>query len=246
MVNGRPVLEPGARVDPARADIRVDGRRLRPQPRHYLLLNKPRGVLCTCRDPQGRRTIFELLPRTWGVRLYSVGRLDWDSEGLLLLTNDGELAARLIHPRYHVPKVYRVRTDRPLPRPWLARFITGIESEGERLRAVRVRPLAAGRAGAEYEIALIEGRNRQIRRMVECAGRRVVRLVRTRIGPLTREGLLPGRWRRLSDRELEALRRAAGLSAGAARGNAPECSAPHLRASEESSCSTSPSTGCTP
>ncbi len=224
----------------------MDGRHLRPQPRQYLLLNKPRGVLCTCRDPQGRRTILDLLPRTLGARLYSVGRLDRDSEGLLLLTNDGELAARLIHPRYHVPKVYRVRTDRPLPRPWLARFITGVESEGELLRAVRVRPLAAGRAGAEYEIELIEGRNRQIRRMVECAGGRVVRLVRTRIGPLSLEGLPPGRWRRMSNRELEALRRAAGLSGDAARGNAPECTAPHPQASAESSCSTSPSTGCNP
>ena len=244
-VNGRLVTEPGVRIDPASDDVRIDGRRLRPEPRQYLLLHKPRGILCTCHDPQGRRTILHLLPRTLGVRLYPVGRLDLDSEGLLLLTNDGELAARLIHPRYHVAKVYRVWTDRPLSPAWLSRFVNGVVSKGELLRAVRVRPAGAGRGGAEYEFVLIEGRNRQIRRMVECAGVQVVRLLRTRMGPLALGRLPAGRWRRLRRGELEAVRAAAGLSGDARPENAPECSEPHPPAWEGSSYNTSPSKGCT-
>ncbi|MCX7818103.1 MAG: rRNA pseudouridine synthase [Kiritimatiellae bacterium] len=233
-------------MDPDRDEVRLDGRRLRPEPHCHLLLNKPRGVLCTCRDPQGRPTVLDLLPRNIGVRLYTVGRLDWDSEGLLLLTNDGDLAARLIHPRHHVAKVYRVWTDRPLAPPWLHRFRTGIESEGEILRATRVRAIRTTPRGAEYEIELIEGRNRQIRRMVQRAGRRVARLLRIRIGPLTLGRLAPGRWRRLTAEELRALRRAAGLTAAEASESARGCSGRPPPAKAKFSCSTSPSTGCSP
>lgn len=225
-MNGQLATEPGMRVDPERDVVCMNGRRLRPEPRHYILIHKPRGVLCTCRDPEGRPTVLDLLPRTFGVRLYSVGRLDCNSEGLLLLTNDGELAARLIHPRHHVRKRYRVWTRPALSRPWLSRFVQGIESDGERLRAIKVRQLRCSPTGAEYEFELLEGRNRQIRRMVECAGGTVVRLVRIQIGPLTLGRLLPGQWRRLSVRELGVLRKAVQLSEDATLESARECNAP--------------------
>jgi len=192
--------------------VAVDGVPVHPEPRVYLALNKPRGLLCTSRDPQGRRTFLECLPTLRRWRLYPVGRLDADSEGLLLVTNDGELAARLIHPRYHVPKTYQVWCSPSVPQPWLDRFCRGVECEGEILRAVAVRPLEVRRSAARYEVTLIEGRKRQIRRMFAKAGARVRRLLRTRIGPIELGRLPPGRWRHLNASELRALRTVIGLT----------------------------------
>ena len=210
-IGGRRVVEQGVRVDPAHDEVVVDGRPVRPERQVHLLLNKPAGFLCTSSDPHGRRTFHELLPPDLGARVYSAGRLDWDSEGLLLVTNDGLLANRLIHPRHHVEKTYRVWIAVPLDADWVARFQTGVESEGERLAAVSARPAGRDRLGHRYELVLGTGRNRQIRRMFEAAGRPVIRLLRIRFGPLELGDLPAGHWRRLSPGELTALRSVAGM-----------------------------------
>ncbi|MBM4155805.1 MAG: rRNA pseudouridine synthase [Lentisphaerae bacterium] len=209
-VGGRAVVEQGVRIDPDRADVTVDGRPARRERIIHVVLHKPAGFLCTSRDPHGRRTFHELLPPDLGARVYSAGRLDWDSEGLLLVTNDGDLAHRLIHPRHHVEKTYRVWTPVPLDPAWLARFTSGVDSEGERLAARSVREVGRDRQGAYYEMVLGTGRNRQIRRMFEVAGLPVLRLLRTRFGPLDLGDLPPGRWRPVTDTELAALRDLAG------------------------------------
>ncbi len=209
-VNGRPADRPGLRIRPGVDDVRVDGRRVRPPPKILVAFHKPRGVLCTVRDPARRPCYADFLRGAGLPRLFYAGRLDADSEGLLLLTNDGDLCARLIHPRHGVLKTYLVWTDRPLPPEWRARFLRGVDSEGERLSAVEVEPWPAGDAHA-VRIVLSEGRKRQIRRMMAAAGLRVRRLLRVRIGPVELGALRPGRWRRLSDAEAAAVRRTAGL-----------------------------------
>lgn len=210
-VDGVVIREQGVRVDPARVAVEVDGRPARTEPLVHILLHKPAGFLCTSRDPHGRRTFHELLPPGLGARVYSAGRLDWDSEGLLLVTNDGELANRLIHPRHHVEKTYRIWTPAPLEPEWLDRFRTGIESDGERLGVQAVREVGRDRQGAYYEMVLRTGKNRQIRRMFEAAGVTVLRLLRVRFGPLELGDLPPGRWRPVTAAELSALRSAAGV-----------------------------------
>lgn len=197
--------------DPARAvtegeEVRVDGRRVRPEPLEVWALNKPPGVLSTVRDTHGRRTVVELVPSRR--RLYPVGRLDADSRGLLLLTNDGQLAELLMHPRYGVERVYRVRVQPPRLGRWLLeRLEGGVELADGRARALRARAVGRG----VLEITMGEGRKREVRRMLGALGRRVVELERVRIGPLTLAelGLAPGQARRLSSREIDALRRAA-------------------------------------
>ncbi len=210
-VDGVVIREQGVRVDPARVAVEVDGRPARQDPVVHLVLHKPAGYLCTSRDPHGRRTFHDLLPRRLGARVYSAGRLDWDSEGLLVVTNDGDLANRLIHPRHHVEKTYRVWTAEPLAPEWLDRFRAGIDSDGERLAVQAVREVGRDRQGAYYEMVLRTGRNRQIRRMFEAAGGTVLRLLRVRFGPLELGDLPPGRWRPVTAAELSALRSAAGV-----------------------------------
>ncbi|MBN1269231.1 MAG: rRNA pseudouridine synthase [Kiritimatiellae bacterium] len=210
-VDGRAVTQMGARIDPARQAVCVRGRRVLPQGRLYLALNKPRDVLCTSRDPRGRRTFLDLLPSV-PARVYTVGRLDRDSEGLLLVTNDGDLAARLTHPRHHVLKTYRVWIEGVLGEDARARLVRGVESRGERLTAVEVRRVV-GEDGC-CEVVLAEGRNRQIRRMFEAVGLRVRRLKRTAIGPLSLGRLARGAWRELTAAEVAALRKAAGDERG--------------------------------
>ena len=209
-VDGRAVTQMGIRIDPARQVVRVRGRTVAPQFRLYLALNKPRDVLCTSRDPQGRRTFLDLLPAL-PARVYTVGRLDRDSEGLLLVTNDGELAARLMHPRHHVQKTYRVWLDGALSGEGRARLLGGVTSRGERLAAVRVTAVMDGGQASCWDVMLVEGRNRQVRRMFEAVGVAVRRLKRTAIGPLGLGRLARGAHRELSEAEVAALRRAAGL-----------------------------------
>ena len=215
-VDGVVVTELGSRVDPARQRVEFDGRRVTPEPRQTYLADKPRGVLCTSDDPEGRPTIVE-----WAVhaganprlRLYSVGRLDYDSEGLILLTNDGELAQRLAHPRHHIEKEYRAWTDRPLAREEIRMMLAGIEDEGERLRALAVMPEQTG-ARATCRIILGEGRRRHIRRMLEFFGLRVRRLRRIRIGGLSQRDLRGQRLRALSTAEVAALLKPAATARG--------------------------------
>jgi 23S rRNA pseudouridine2605 synthase len=205
-VDGCLVTEVGVSIDPAIQSVSVDGKLIQPESFAYLLLNKPRNFLCTCQDPQGRLTYQELLEGL-EVRVYSVGRLDRDSEGLLLLTNDGELANKLAHPRHHVDKIYHVWVSAPLPAPVLARLAgEGVESEGERLRMKAIRSLGETRGGWRYEVVLGEGRNRQIRRMIEAVEGRVVRLQRVAMGPLRLGSLKVGAWRHLTAAEVERLR----------------------------------------
>ena len=214
-VNGEAVTTLGAKADPGQDDIRVDGRRIaRPTRRRYILLNKPRGYVTTRSDPQQRRTVMDLLK---GVReyLYPVGRLDYDSEGLLLLTNDGDLAARLTHPRHEVERVYAARVRGVPDRHALERLASGIPIDGRKTAPARVRVTdrseTEGDAHAVVEITLHEGRNRQVRRMFDAIGYPVDRLRRTRIGPIEDPRMPVGHWRELTPREVEQLRRAAGL-----------------------------------
>jgi 23S rRNA pseudouridine2605 synthase len=211
-VNGQPVTQPGSRVRPGVDRVEVDGRQIAPAaPRVYYLLNKPRDVLCTARDPAGRRTVHDLvgpMPQ----RIFTIGRLDRNSEGLLLLTNDGALAEALTHPRHQVIKTYQVWLPAPLTAAQEQQLLAGLLSEGDRLRAVRVRGRAREGDRYRYEIDLAEGKNRQIRRMMEALGTRVHRLLRTALGPLSLGPLRRGAWRPLAPAEVDALRRAAGVS----------------------------------
>jgi pseudouridine synthase len=207
-VDGRVVTEVGVSVDPATQTVAVDGRTIKPESFAYILLNKPRNIVCTCQDPQGRLTYQELLPDL-PVRVYSVGRLDMDSEGLLLLTNDGALANHLAHPRHHVDKTYHVWCSSALAPDALARMTgEGVDSEGERLRMKSIAPRGDTRGGWLFEVVLGEGKKRQIRRMMAAAGTKVLRLQRVAMGPLRLGNLKSGAWRRLTADEVERLRAA--------------------------------------
>jgi pseudouridine synthase len=216
-VNGAVVTLLGSRADPERDDIRVDGRRIaQPARPLYLLLNKPRGYVTTRVDPEGRPTVLDLVA---GVRayLFPVGRLDYDSEGLLLLTNDGDLAARLTHPRHGVRRVYEV-TVRGVPDPGdIERLAGGVQLEGRRTQPAEVTLLKRLHGGGRLRISLAEGRNRQVRRMCAAIGHPVTSLRRVAIGPLRDPALEPGQWRPLTPAELSQIRRAAGCQAAATR-----------------------------
>ncbi len=216
-VNGLTIRELGAKADPARDDIRVDGRRVRIAERHrYVLLHKPRGYVTTRSDPQRRPTVVDLLA---GIRdyVYPVGRLDFDSEGLLLLTNDGDLAARLTHPRHAVPRVYEASVVGIPDARDVKRLAQGIVVDGRRTQPALVRVLRAGNDDAVMEITVREGRNRQVRRMCEAIGHPVTRLARVAIGPLRDTRLKPGQWRELTAAELRRLQAAPAPARGAER-----------------------------
>lgn len=220
-VDGEVVRTPGVRADPEAAEVRVDGARLRAlhRPRRYAVLNKPVGHLTTRSDPSRRPTVMDLLPLSLR-SLAPVGRLDAASSGLVLFTDDGALAQRVTHPKYRLPKTY-LATVRGLPEEAvLARAVRGLRVDGEFLRLDRAEVLArfphraAARRRSRLKITLRGGRNREIRRVFGVLGHPVVELHRTRIGPLTDRGLRPGRWRRLTDAEVEELRAAIRLASG--------------------------------
>jgi 23S rRNA pseudouridine2605 synthase len=195
--------------DPARDvaegdDVRVNGSPVGAEEREVWAVNKPAGVVSTAREPGKRPAVVSLVQTS--ARLYPVGRLDADSTGLLLLTNDGELANRLTHPRYEVPKSYRVRLRAPLRGQDLQRLRDGLELEDGLTAQAQVRRLG----DREIEITIREGRNRQVRRMVEAVGNEVVALRRVRFGPLELGDLREGKARRLSEEEIDRLRRATG------------------------------------
>jgi 23S rRNA pseudouridine2605 synthase len=207
-VNGEVVTAPGARVVEGRDRITVNGRPIPERTQHrYLLLNKPVGVITTLRDPEGRRTIADLIPREG--RLFPVGRLDADTSGLLIVTNDGGLAHHLMHPRYGITKFYRVLLVRDATDQQLARLAAGVEFEpGVRSAPAMVRRRDPVPRGAVIEIALHEGRHRQVRRMCEAVGLTVLGLHRWAYGPLKLGELARGIWRELSEAEVAALRSA--------------------------------------
>jgi pseudouridine synthase len=215
MVNGKTVTELGTKADPDTDDIRVDGRRVKtPQRRRYLLLYKPRGYITTRSDPQRRPTVIDLLEKG-GVReyVYPVGRLDYDSEGLLLLTSDGELSARLTHPSHGVEREYEVRVRGVPDDHDLDRLSRGISLEGRRTAPARVelRKVIDAESGQQALLTFVirEGRNRQVRDMCDAIGHPVVRLRRVRIGPIVDERIRPGEFRDLSAAEVAQLERAA-------------------------------------
>jgi pseudouridine synthase len=206
-VNGVAVTELGTKADPAHDDIRVDGRRVRIAERHrYILLNKPRGYVTTRSDPQRRPTVLDLV----GAReyVYPVGRLDFDSEGLILLTNDGDLAAHLTHPRHGVARVYEARVLGVPDDRDLRRLSRGIVIDGRRTAPARValRPPRRGAAESTIEVTIREGRNRQVRRMCDAIGHPVTHLRRIAIGPVRDDRLRPGQWRDLTADEVRRLR----------------------------------------
>jgi pseudouridine synthase len=208
-LNGEVVREMGTKANPASDDIRVDGRRIRSAERlRYILLYKPAGYVTTRSDPQRRRTVLDLLP---GVKeyVYPVGRLDYDTEGLLLLTNDGDLAARLTHPRHGVERTYEARVAGMPDEAALEQLRRGISLDGRRTLPAAVSLLNKRRGAGDGVLAITirEGRNRQVRRMLDAVGHPVRRLTRVGIGPLNDRGLKPGTWRELRQEEVEKLKK---------------------------------------
>jgi 23S rRNA pseudouridine2605 synthase len=222
-VNGRVVDTLGARVRPGRDEVTVDGERIRTERIVTVMLHKPPGYISSRSDPEGRPVVTSLLPASGLPNLYPVGRLDWDSEGLLLLSNDGELANILTHPRHGVRKVYRVKVKGQPSDESLRRLPAGVVCGGERLAAVAVERLRATAHNAWLALTVEEGRHRHVRRMCEAIGHPVLRLVRVALGPLVLGGLPRGRWRPLTREEaalLDGLRPRAE-SAGPGRARAP-------------------------
>lgn len=201
-VNGEVVRDLGRQVDPARDAITLRGRPLTFQEKVYYLLHKPAGYTTTVSDPHAEKTVFALLPRL-PARVFPVGRLDRDSTGLLLFTNDGGLANRLTHPRYGVGKVYEAKLDRPLDRAALSRLRQGVRLEEGLARPEEVAALPSG----TIRLLLREGKKREVRRIFEALGRRVVHLCRISFGPLRLGDLPPGRGRPLRPEEVRALQR---------------------------------------
>lgn len=210
-VNGRVVRELGVRADPFHDHIRVDGRRIRTAPALYYVFHKPVGVVTTLSDPQGRPCIGDLAQEL-PARVFPVGRLDVNSAGLLLLTSDGPLAQRLTHPRYKIPKQYRVKV-RGLPdEKALGRLRRGIRLEDGLTRPATVVLERTRGKKSWLRVTLTEGRRRQVRRMCETVGHPVEKLVRVQLGPLSLGGLRPGLLRPLAPEDVAALRRAVGLA----------------------------------
>jgi len=214
-VNGQTVTELGSKADIERDHIKVDGKLLQGTERHvYLLLNKPRGYVTTVTDPERRPTVMDLISGV-GARIYPVGRLDWSSEGLLLLTNDGELASKLTHASSHVPKTYLVKIAGRATEEGIDKLRRGIKIGAKpgprRPETIHTAPaqirLMKDAANPWYEVTLIEGKNRQIRRMFEEIGHHVEKIKRVRYGPLTLD-VEPGQFRELSPGEVSGLRRA--------------------------------------
>ena len=213
-VNGAPVTELGSKADPDVDDIRVDGRRVKfAAARRYLLMYKPRGYITSRSDPQQRPTVIDLLAKG-GLHeyVYPVGRLDYDSEGLLLLTSDGDLAGRLMHPSHQIAREYQARVRGVPDRHTLDRLASGVPLDGRRTSPadVRIQKVIETAAGGDALLAIVlhEGRNRQVRRMCEAVGHPVVKLRRVRIGPITDDHIRPGEFRELSEKEVAALKRA--------------------------------------
>ena len=212
-VDGQPV-DLGAKADARRQVIAVDGERVPVDPRLvHLLLNKPRGVVTTASDPQGRPTVMDLVPPN--PRVYPVGRLDRETEGLLVLTNDGELANRLAHPRYGIEKTYVAQVRGPVRRRTIRWLTSGVELDDGLAAARSVRELGSSGERVLLELVLAEGRKREVRRMLEAVGHPVERLGRVGLGPLPLGEISPGKHRPLDSAEVRALYAAVGL--GAAR-----------------------------
>jgi 23S rRNA pseudouridine2605 synthase len=208
-ISGAVVHDLGRRVDPVHDRVEVDGSRVvLDERRRYWLLNKPVGVVSTAADPEGRPTVVEMVPGQ--PRVFPVGRLDRDTEGLLLLTNDGSLAYRLTHARFGIEKRYLAEVER-LPADAPRRLQQGVELEDGFAKPARARVVAGSGRRRMLEVVLVEGRNREVRRLLDAVGAPVRRLVRTAVGPLRLSGLAPGEYRALRPEEIRGLYKATGL-----------------------------------
>lgn len=213
IVNGKRATELGTKIDPDKDRVEVDGSLIRlPSSFVYLLMNKPRGYITTLDDPEDRPIVTDLLPEKMP-RVWPVGRLDWDSEGLLLLTDDGDLTHALTHPSHHVKKGYAVKVQGRIPEdhPALATIKGGIELDGAITLPAQVAVRGHTDKHTWIEFVIEEGKHRQIRRMCEAVGWKVLRLRRIALGPLTLEGVKPGEYRSLTSAEVHALYEAAGI-----------------------------------
>lgn len=204
-LNGKAVFEPGTCVDPAKDSVRVDGRRIRPAAPVCLIMHKPKNVLCTMEDPRGRPCVGRVLEGIKG-RPYPVGRLDFDAEGLLLCTNDGDLAQKVTHPRHHVRKVYHVKIKGVPDKKVIDRLRSGVVLDGKKTAPAGVSFLKRGERNTWLRITLYEGRNRQVKRMLERFGYQVLKLKRVALGPLVLGDLPAGAHRKLRPDEVEKLR----------------------------------------
>jgi 23S rRNA pseudouridine2605 synthase len=199
-VNGRIVRLLGTKVDPLHDDVAVDGKPVREKRKLYIALHKPVGYVCSHKDELGRRTVYDLLPREWQ-NISTVGRLDFNSEGLIFLTNDGQFALHLTHPRYGVRKKYVATVEGSVEPEMLEKIVRGVFHEGERLKAESARKVSRN----VVELELSEGKNREVRRLFETQGLTVERLQRTQIGKIKLGELKPGRWRALTETEIKTL-----------------------------------------
>lgn len=203
-VNGDTVSGMGTKVSPATDRILVDGKPVATQKKLYVALNKPAGYLCTAKDTHNRHTVFDLLPKSWP-RLHTVGRLDYDTEGLLLLTNDGEFSLHLTHPRYKVPKRYEVLIQGVLTQDQCDHLTSGMTVDNERMKIDKITNVRNLSRQTRMEIVLTQGKKRQIRRMLRAIGHRVVRLKRLNVGSIELGSLKTGRWRFLTTSEVRRL-----------------------------------------
>lgn len=203
-VDRETITDPAFKVDPARHDVRLDGEKLHSGRRAYFLLNKPRGYLCTNADPQGRKRVVELFPETHG-RLFTVGRLDENSQGLLIVTNDGDLAERLAHPKYAVPKVYHVLVAGIPEQRFADKLVRGMRFDEGVFRVKAARLLKSKGQSSLLEITLTEGQNREIRRLLARLGHKVMRLERVALGPLKLGAVPIGAYRPLLNEEVAQL-----------------------------------------
>jgi pseudouridine synthase len=221
-VNGEVVRQPGTKADPARDHIKVRGKLINPllekHEKTYVLLNKPRGYLSALADPENRPLVSELVPQALG-RLHPVGRLDFNTEGLLILTNDGELTNYVTSARNKVEKVYEVKVKGVPPEEQVARLRRGIRlDDGVKTAPAQIVKTDETKTNAWYEVVLREGRNQQIRRMFDSIGHSVIKLRRVRLGPVTAEGILIGQWRHLTPAEVKRLKGQSGAKGGARKG----------------------------
>ncbi|MSU35120.1 MAG: rRNA pseudouridine synthase [Pedosphaera sp.] len=205
-VNGRVVTELGTKVDAAHDQVIVGGTPVSARRKLYVALNKPRGFLCTRSDPEQRNVVGDLLPREWE-NLFTVGRLDRESEGLIFLTNDGEFGLKLTHPRYNVRKTYVAVVEGRVSGAALGRFTAGIEEAGDLLKAEKARLVSANNSHSIVEVELAQGKNREVRRLFQALGHQVVELCRVQIGPIKLGELKSGKWRVMTPAELKSLLR---------------------------------------
>lgn len=210
-VNGAVVTELGTKVDPAKDQIKVDGNPIASEKKVYVLLNKPRGVVTTAHDPQGRKTVVKLLENEYAERIYPVGRLDLDTAGLLIMTNDGTLANGLMHPSKEIDKVYRAWVRGKVSAETVKRLSEGVELEDGMTAPAKVKILETAREETQLEITIHEGRNRQVRRMCEEVGHPVKTLMRTELAFLKLGRLRYGEHRQLSELEVRRLYAVAGI-----------------------------------